>query len=239
MQSQLAFPPECLSIPESFGPILAPGHKTGSPVPLFQKMDPATAEEFKKRFAGKRQEQAKDGVAKSTSKPASSQPKPSGTVSSENIDPALVAQLEAEVTKQGNIVREAKTNKSAKDVIDAEVKKLLELKSKLAVAKGEDPNATPNKSKGKKEASKPTPSQPKPAETTSNENIDQALVAQLEAEVATQGNIVRETKTNKSAKDVIDAEVKKLLELKSKLALAKGEDPNATPNKSKGKKKKK
>ena len=87
---------------------------------------------------------------------------------------------------QGNIVREAKTNKSAKDVIDAEVKKLLELKSKLALAKGEDPNATPNKSKGKKAASKPTPSQPKPAETTSNENIDQALVAQLEAEVATQ-----------------------------------------------------
>ena len=55
MQSQLAFPPECFSIPESFVPILAPGHKTGSPVPLFQKMDPATAEEFKKRFAGKRQ----------------------------------------------------------------------------------------------------------------------------------------------------------------------------------------
>merc|ERR1711962_697235 len=98
---------------------------------------------------------------------------------------------------------------------------------------------TPNKSKGKKAASKPTPTEPKPVETTSNENIDQTLVAQLEAEVTTQGNIVREAKTNKSAKDVIDAEVKKLLELKSKLALAKGEDPNATSNKSKGKKKKK
>ena len=50
------------------------------------------------------------------------------------------------------MVRKTKTEKAAKEVIDAEVAKLLELKKSLAVARGENPDQAlqKGKSKGKK-----------------------------------------------------------------------------------------
>ena len=63
-------------------------------------------------------------------------------------------------------------------------------------------------------------------------------MARLTAAVATQGDIVREVKGRQppAAKDAIDAEIAKLLDLKKQLALASGQDPNAAAG---GKKKKK
>ena len=60
----------------------------------------------------------------------------------------------------------------------------------------------------------------------------------MTAAVATQGDIVREVKGRQplAAKDAIDAEIAKLLDLKKQLALASGQDPNAAAG---GKKKKK
>ena len=54
-----------------------------------------------------------------------------------------------------------------------------------------------------------------------------------------QGNAVRELKTNKAEKSVVDTEVAKLLDLKKQLALAQGQDPAtaAGGGKKKGKKK--
>lgn len=53
---------------------------------------------------------------------------------------------------QGNKVRDLKTNKAEKVVVDSEVAKLLELKKKLAIAQGQDPDAVigGGKKKGKK-----------------------------------------------------------------------------------------
>jgi len=67
---------------------------------------------------------------------------------------------------------------------------------------------------------------------------DAGIIADLEAQVAAQGNKVREVKGAKAEKSVVDAEVKLLLELKQKLAAAQG-TPAAAAEKGgkKGKKK--
>ncbi|GBN94672.1 hypothetical protein AVEN_89855-1, partial [Araneus ventricosus] len=61
-----------------------------------------------------------------------------------------IASLESRVTEQGNKVRELKTNKASKPEIEKEVAALLELKKRLAVAKGENPDQAQGKSKNKK-----------------------------------------------------------------------------------------
>merc|ERR1712210_242593 len=62
------------------------------------------------------------------------------------------------------------------------------------------------------------------------------IIAELEAQVAAQGNKVREVKASKAEKSLVDAEVKLLLELKQKLAAAQG-TPAAVSGGKKGKKK--
>ena len=64
-------------------------------------------------------------------------------------DPALVASLEAQVAQQGDKVRQLKTSKAEKAVVDVEVKLLLDLKKKLSLASGE-PASQPSGKKGKK-----------------------------------------------------------------------------------------
>merc|ERR1719153_337349 len=67
---------------------------------------------------------------------------------------------------------------------------------------------------------------------------DAGVIAELEAQVAAQGNKVREVKASKAEKSMVDAEVKLLLELKQKLAAAQGTPAAATEGKGgKGKKK--
>merc|ERR1711971_1355268 len=68
---------------------------------------------------------------------------------------------------------------------------------------------------------------------------DAGIIAELEAQVAAQGNKVREVKGAKAEKSLVDAEVKLLLELKQKLAAAQGTPPAAAEGKvgKKGKKK--
>jgi len=105
-----------------------------------------------------------------------------------------------------------KTDKKDKELIAAEVKKLLSLKAQLTAAVKEAP----------KETCKPCV-------------VNQEEVNRLEKEVTEQGNLVRKVKGEKQEKSVIDQEILKLLDLKTKLALAKGEDPNP---KKKNKKKK-
>merc|ERR1711974_391530 len=64
------------------------------------------------------------------------------------------------------------------------------------------------------------------------------IIAELEAQVAAQGNKVREVKANKAEKSLVDAEVKLLLELKQKLAAAQGTSAPAAEGKGKKGKKK-
>ena len=55
LQQQLALSPSQLIIPQYFVPLLPAGHKMGTPSPLFQKIDPALAEELRMRFQGKQE----------------------------------------------------------------------------------------------------------------------------------------------------------------------------------------
>lgn len=86
---------------------------------------------------------------------------------------------------QGIIVRELKTNKAEKSVVDAEVAILLDLKKQLAACQGQD--AAPQSGGGKK---KGTNKQQKPAEvkevTGTANAVNSAEVERLTAEVGEQ-----------------------------------------------------
>merc|ERR1719477_337334 len=121
--------------------------------------------------------------------------------------------LNASVAAQGDLVRKLKTEKAAKSEIDEAVKKLLGLKAEFKAATGLD--------------WKPGMSIPK---TTSAVPAG-GSADNLNAAVATQGDLVRKLKTEKAAKPEIDEAVKKLLALKAEYKAATGSDwkPGATP----------
>jgi len=66
---------------------------------------------------------------------------------------------------------------------------------------------------------------------------DAGVIAELESQVAAQGNKVREVKASKAEKSMVDAEVKLLLELKQKLAAVQGTPAAEGKGGKKGKKK--
>uniref|UniRef100_H2YYM3 methionine--tRNA ligase n=1 Tax=Ciona savignyi TaxID=51511 RepID=H2YYM3_CIOSA len=121
IQQQINYPSDGNMIPDSITRMLPSGHTINQPAPLFRKLEEAEISEYKSKFAG-RQEKKPD-------------------------PPIMNGNLEDEVSKQGLIVRELKAAKADKDKITREVAKLLELKKKLAISKGENPV---EKKKGKK-----------------------------------------------------------------------------------------
>ncbi|KAI5632899.1 WHEP-TRS domain-containing protein [Phthorimaea operculella] len=114
--------------------------------------------------------------------------------------------LSAQITAQGDKVRKLKSEKADKNTVDVEVKNLLNLKAQYKSLTGTDwtPNAAPAPAKKTEQ----------PAAATSMNGSDAA--AALAAEVAKQGEVVRDLKAKKADKATIDAEVKKLLDLKAK-----------------------
>ncbi|CAK1552350.1 unnamed protein product [Leptosia nina] len=115
-----------------------------------------------------------------------------------------VAEILSKITSQGDKVRKLKTEKADKSAIDVEVKNLLNLKAQYKSVTGKDwtPNAT---------AQAPAKTEDKQASTMNGANGEA-----LAAEVTKQGEVVRDLKAKKADKARIDAEVKKLLELKAK-----------------------
>ncbi|ESO85667.1 hypothetical protein LOTGIDRAFT_229481 [Lottia gigantea] len=140
--TQLNGNPKNMVIPTQFIPVLKTGHKIGKPSPLFQKIEASLIEEMKKKFQGK---QEKSVPAKPEVKSA-----PANSVLPKASD-SEIASITDQVTKQGEVVRELKTQKAEKSKIDKEVALLLDLKKKLSLAQGIDPaTASSNKKKGKK-----------------------------------------------------------------------------------------
>ncbi|XP_077863940.1 uncharacterized protein LOC144348587 [Saccoglossus kowalevskii] len=89
-----------------------------------------TAQVTDQQFAGSGQSQ----------KPSTIQPIKSDDAQKTAInDGKTVEELTAQVTDQGGVVRMLKTAKADKVKIEAEVKKLLELKRQLSLVKGEEP----------------------------------------------------------------------------------------------------
>lgn len=120
------------------------------------------------------------------------------------------------ITKQGDLVRDLKTKKADKSHIDAEVKTLLALKAEYKTQTGQDykPGARAPKSQI--------------APTSSNSN----KASEVNDHIVKQGNLVRDLKSQKADKAVIDTEVKRLLALKIEYKTITGSDwkPGATPS---------
>ena len=113
--------------------------------------------------------------------------------------------IRAQVEAQGNKVRDLKAAKAAKDVVQAAVKDLLDLKAKYKEVTGEDYVPGPAKPAAAAPASTPTPA---PVVASKEDEIRE--------QVDKQGSKVRDLKSAKASKDVIQAEVKTLLDLKAK-----------------------
>ncbi|KAH8264319.1 hypothetical protein KR038_006393 [Drosophila bunnanda] len=125
------------------------------------------------------------------------------------------SELDKQIGKQGDVVRDLKSKKAAKDQVDAEVKKLLALKADYKAATGKDwkPGQTPAAA-------------PANAPTASSNDA-----ASVNASIVKQGDLVRDLKGKKAAKPEIDAAVKTLLELKAQYKSLTGQDwkPGTVP----------
>uniref|UniRef100_A0A8C8A0T7 Methionine--tRNA ligase, cytoplasmic n=2 Tax=Oryzias sinensis TaxID=183150 RepID=A0A8C8A0T7_9TELE len=116
---------------------LSAGHRIGTVSPLFQKLEAEQIEALKKRFGGH-----------TPSTPAAAPAAAIKVAAVEGVDSEKAEQLVKAVAEQGDKVRALKAQKAEKDVIAAEVSKLLELKTQLALAEGK--NLEPTSKKGKK-----------------------------------------------------------------------------------------
>ncbi|XP_047034178.1 bifunctional glutamate/proline--tRNA ligase isoform X1 [Helicoverpa zea] len=145
---------------------------------------------------------------------ASPAPAPAQTPAASND----AASLNEQITKQGDLVRSLKAAKADKAKVDEAVKALLELKAKYKAATGQD---------WKPGALAPTPV---PAQQQSQTD-DNKQIAVLLTQIAAQGDKVRRIKAEKAEKSVVDVEVKNLLNLKAQYKAITGTDwtPSAAP----------
>ncbi|KAK4884370.1 hypothetical protein RN001_000641 [Aquatica leii] len=129
------------------------------------------------------------------------------------------AELLDKISSQGNKIRQLKTDKAEKGVIDTEVKALLCLKEEYKKSTGEDwkPGASVS-----------------PTSTTMTNSTENELGAKIHE----QGEVVRKAKASGAPKDEIDAEVKKLLNLKAEYKTVTGKDISAPTRTSKAKEEK-
>jgi len=120
-----------------------------------------------------------------------------------------MAEIDAKIKAQGDKIRELKAAKSAKIVIDPEVKTLLALKAEFKAETGLD--------------WKPGVEVPGAAPAESNNDI--------EGKIKAQGDKVRDLKSSKAEKYAVDEAVKVLLALKAEYKATTGKDwkPPADP----------
>lgn len=136
------------------------------------------------------------------------------TVSNATKTPAVNENtLLEKISAQGDKIRDLKTNKSSKTVIEPEVKILLTLKEDYKKLTGNDwkPGATATK-----------------VENSSSQNPEKDILDKI----AAHGDKVRKLKTEKAEKSVIDAEVKSLLACKADYKTLTGKDwkPGVVPS---------
>ncbi|XP_050354067.1 bifunctional glutamate/proline--tRNA ligase [Nymphalis io] len=159
-----------------------------------------------------------DATTKEANKAAAVQDKKpkSQTPVSQESDDSKVALLLVQIAAQGDKVRRIKAEKADKGVIDVEVKNLLNLKAQFKAITGTD--WTPK-----------TGVWVAPTQDSNKKTVENSAAAtmggngdDIASEVTKQGDLVRELKGKKADKATIDAEVKKLLELKAKFQAVTG-----------------
>lgn len=140
-------------------------------------------------------------------KPGQATPAAAASAPASNNDATAV---NASIIKQGDLVRELKGKKAAKPEIDAAVKQLLELKAQYKTLTGQD----------WKPGTVPPAATPAATPTGASGNG----VADVLAQIAAQGDKVRELKSAKAEKATIDGAVKTLLSLKADYKKLTGSD---------------
>ncbi|RLU18438.1 hypothetical protein DMN91_008795 [Ooceraea biroi] len=120
-------------------------------------------------------------------------------------------QISDEIQKQGDKVRNLKSSKAEKSIIDEEVKILLSLKNDYKKATGQDWKP------GQVAAASPAPD-------TKPQIKESPKAEQISDEIQKQGDKVRNLKSSKTEKSIIDQEVKILLSLKNDYKKATGQD---------------
>ncbi|OCT77577.1 hypothetical protein XELAEV_18028669mg [Xenopus laevis] len=121
------------------------------------------------------------------------------------------ASLYEKVAQQGDLVRKLKSEKASKDKVDEAVKTLLALKAEYKEKTGQEykPGQAPAAA-----AAATKKDLDKPASSRANGSHN-AEAEELYNKVARQGEEVRKVKSEKAAKEKVDAAVKKLLDLKA------------------------
>ncbi|KAK8399895.1 hypothetical protein O3P69_002944 [Scylla paramamosain] len=217
----LGNPPQLRCLPQAFTQFLASGHVIKEPQPLITQLDTELIEKLSKQFGGETKAPTK-----------------------KEVNPAEVAQLQAQIEAQGNKVRQMKAGGTAsKAEVAAEVAILISLKGQLATAQGIEPTPAGDKDKkkskkgggGGKENIKQSPATAT-AQPPSSTPVDEAEVSRLQALITQQGDKVRALKTSGASKEAVGPEVAILLDLKQQLAAAQGIDPAILSGKDKKKK---
>ncbi|XP_018370970.1 PREDICTED: bifunctional glutamate/proline--tRNA ligase [Trachymyrmex cornetzi] len=132
-------------------------------------------------------------------------------VKPENQEISEAEKISEEIKKQGDKVRNLKSSKAEKSIIDQEVKVLLSLKSDYKSLTGQDWKPADTKVTSIKSKVKPE-----------NQEISEA--EKISEEIKKQGDKVRNLKSSKAEKSIIDQEVKVLLSLKSDYKNLTGQD---------------
>ncbi|XP_056623093.1 bifunctional glutamate/proline--tRNA ligase isoform X2 [Triplophysa dalaica] len=159
---------------------------------------------------------------------APAQPASTSSTESSSSDGSPMAIYER-ATQQGDLVRKLKTDKAPKDQKDAAVQQLLILKAKYRQQTGQDykPGVPPSTG--------PAPAQSSPAQHSTSSSQPQSSSSPqaqaLFADIAQQGEQVRQLKAEKALKEQVDKAVKTLLELKGQYKALTGEEykPVTTP----------
>lgn len=141
--------------------------------------------------------------------------KPTTTTTSSSSSVGSADQLNAKIIEQGEKIRALKSNKADKATIDPEVKILLDLKSQYKTLTGSDwkPETTQVASKKDNKNNKENMA-----------SLDNGLVLEITEKIKVQGDLVRDLKTKKAAKDEVDGAVKVLLDLKAEYKKVTGTD---------------
>lgn len=135
------------------------------------------------------------------------QPSSAPPSKSQGAAPLSLADLETKIQAQGEKIRKMKADKVAKDVLDPEIKELLKLKADYKSGTGTEwkPRVTSPSAAGTGDAA-----------ACNTQSLDKRIQAQ--------GDKIRVLKSNKAAKDVLDPEVKLLLQLKADFKSATGQE---------------
>lgn len=123
--------------------------------------------------------------------------------------PNFVSDLDRSIQAQGEKVRKLKAEKASKETLEPEIKELLRLKAEYKTATGSEwkpgnPGVTPASGTG--------------------DVLSVASAQELSKKIQAQGDKIRALKTSKAAKDVLEPEVKTLLQLKADYKSATGQE---------------